>query len=320
MNPEVSVIIPAFNTEAYIAQAIDSALRQTRKNIEVIVVDDRSTDSTVKVARQFSDHRIKVFLNERNSGPSHARNRALREARGKWIALLDSDDWYGPERLEKLLVVAYAEKADMVADDLYFIHNGSESPWDTLLARSGERIDGIRHIDAVRFVETNRYAQRGLHLGQSKPIIRRAFLLEQRIQYDETIIIVEDFCFYLDCLVNGARFVLVPQPYYFYRSRPDSLVTTGKVIHLNQGCRAARIFLAQTAVENNHQLRRALSKNLAIFERNRAYYRVMEPLKRRELLVALIAMVRNPYFFIHFLLRLPSLLMLRLRRARDRSR
>lgn len=136
-RPEVSVIIPAYNTAAYVAQAIESALDQTFKNIEVIIIDDASTDATVKVAKRFSDERLKIFVNHQNLGAGGARNRALRTAKGKWIAVLDSDDWYAPERLEKLLQLAYTEEADLIADDLYLIRDGEKAPWSTLIAERG---------------------------------------------------------------------------------------------------------------------------------------------------------------------------------------
>jgi succinoglycan biosynthesis protein ExoO len=308
MTPEVSVIIPTYNTEAYIAQAIESALGQTQKNIEVIVVDDASTDATAKVARGFNDERLKVLVNQQNLGPSGARNCALREAKGKWVAVLDSDDWYAPKRLEKLLQLAYTEDADMVADDLHLIRDGEQSPWSTLLCESGEQIDKIRQIDAVFFVETDRYGQRGLRLGLSKPLFKRDFLMSRGIEYDETIRIAEDFWLYLKCLVHGARFFLLPEPYYFYRSRQGSLVSQSKVKNLDQYCQTARNFLQQYPVKNNNKLVLSLSKNLEIFEKNRAYYRVVEPLKEGELLIALIAMIYNPYFFVHFIQQIQNIL------------
>jgi succinoglycan biosynthesis protein ExoO len=313
MNPEVSVIIPAYNTESYIARAIASALDQTLHNIEVLVVDDASTDSTAEVARRFQDERVRVLVNDQNMGAAGARNRALREARGNWIAVLDSDDWYAPERLERLLQVAQAEQADMVADDLYYVQDGSDTPLSTLIQGRGHTITEIRRVDPVFFVETDVYGQQGLHLGLSKPLMRRQFLIKHGIEYDLSLRLGQDFWLYMNCLINGARYFLVPEPYYYYRFRPNSLVKQSKIARLDGYCRAAQSFLQKEQVRSNPRLVRSLSHNLAIFRRNRAYYRVVEPLKQQQYFTALLAAVQNPYFFVHFAGQLGNILQRRWR-------
>ncbi len=96
----VSIIMPSYNTAQYIEQSIKSVIAQTYKNWELVVVDDCSTDNTDEIVEQFlTDKRIKYLKNEHNSGAAVSRNRALREAKGKWIAFLDSDDLWMPEKL-----------------------------------------------------------------------------------------------------------------------------------------------------------------------------------------------------------------------------
>ena len=92
--------MPSYNTGKYIAETIESVLAQTYKNWELIIVDDCSTDDTDKIVEKFlSDKRIRYLKNSHNSGAAVSRNRALREARGKWVAFLDSDDLWMPEKL-----------------------------------------------------------------------------------------------------------------------------------------------------------------------------------------------------------------------------
>lgn len=102
-NGLVSVIMPSWNTGKYIAESIQSVIDQTYKNWELIIVDDCSTDNTDKVVAGFKDDRIKYFHNDRNSGAALTRNKAIREAHGEWIAFLDSDDLWMPEKLERQL-------------------------------------------------------------------------------------------------------------------------------------------------------------------------------------------------------------------------
>lgn len=97
----VSVIMPSWNTGRFIAESIQSVLGQTYGDLELIIVDDCSTDDTDEVVASFTDSRIRYIKNEENMGAALSRNRAMREARGEWIAFLDSDDLWEPEKLEK---------------------------------------------------------------------------------------------------------------------------------------------------------------------------------------------------------------------------
>lgn len=96
----VSIIMPSWNTANFIAESIQSVIDQTYTNWELLIVDDCSTDNTDEIVTSFLDERIKYFHNEKNSGAALTRNRAMREARGEWIAFLDSDDLWMPEKLE----------------------------------------------------------------------------------------------------------------------------------------------------------------------------------------------------------------------------
>ena len=101
MNEMVSILMPSYNTGKYITESIQSVQNQTYPNWELLIVDDCSTDNTDEVVRPFLvDTRIKYFKNEKNSGAAISRNRALKEAKGEWIAFLDSDDLWEPNKLE----------------------------------------------------------------------------------------------------------------------------------------------------------------------------------------------------------------------------
>ncbi len=98
----VSIIMPSWNTAKFIAESIQCVIDQTYQNWELIIVDDCSTDNTDEVVTSFlADKRVKYFHNEKNSGAALTRNKAMREAQGEWIAFLDSDDLWKPEKLEK---------------------------------------------------------------------------------------------------------------------------------------------------------------------------------------------------------------------------
>lgn len=99
----VSVIMPSWNTGRFIAESIQSVIDQTYTNWELIIVDDCSTDNTDEIVHSFNDSRIRYLHNKKNSGAAITRNHALQVAKGEWIAFLDSDDLWKPEKLEKQL-------------------------------------------------------------------------------------------------------------------------------------------------------------------------------------------------------------------------
>lgn len=101
MDELVSIIMPSYNTGKYIKETINSVINQTYTNWELLIVDDCSTDNTDEVISECKDERIRYFKNEKNLGTAISRNKALREAKGKWIAFLDSDDLWEKEKLEK---------------------------------------------------------------------------------------------------------------------------------------------------------------------------------------------------------------------------
>lgn len=102
MKDLVSIIMPSYNTAKFIDETVSSVLKQTYTNWELIIVDDCSTDNTDEVIEKYrSDPRIKYLKNEKNSGAAITRNYALREAKGRWIAFLDSDDLWTKDKLEK---------------------------------------------------------------------------------------------------------------------------------------------------------------------------------------------------------------------------
>lgn len=102
MNGLVSVIMPSYNTAKYIGESIRSVIAQTYTNWELIIVDDCSSDNTDEVVKPFlADRRIQYMKNAKNSGAAVSRNTALRKAKGRWIAFLDSDDLWAPEKLKK---------------------------------------------------------------------------------------------------------------------------------------------------------------------------------------------------------------------------
>jgi len=99
----VSIIIPCYNCSDFIIETIESVMKQSYKELELIIIDDFSYDNTVEIINNINDNRIRLFQNDKNYGAAVSRNRAIKKAKGKWIAFLDSDDIWLPDKLEKQL-------------------------------------------------------------------------------------------------------------------------------------------------------------------------------------------------------------------------
>lgn len=126
-NELVSVIMPAYNAEKYISKAIKSVMNQTYHNWELIVIDDGSADSTVDVVSKIAavEHRVHLYKNQSNMGVSKTRNKGFDLAKGKYIALLDSDDFWHSDKLEKQLALLKEKNADVVYSSYSLINEQS---------------------------------------------------------------------------------------------------------------------------------------------------------------------------------------------------
>lgn len=129
MGDLVSVIMPAYNSAKYISDSVNSVIAQTYPDWELLIADDCSTDNTVEIINSFSDPRIKLLKNKRNSGAAESRNYALREAKGKWIAFLDSDDIWAPDKLKKQLEFMKSNGYAFTYTDYRICLNGKWMPY-----------------------------------------------------------------------------------------------------------------------------------------------------------------------------------------------
>ena len=140
----VSIIMPSYNTASFIAESIQSVLAQSYTDWELIIVDDCSPDNTDQVVKPYlSDERIHYLKNEKNSGAAVSRNKALREAKGKWIAFLDSDDLWMPDKLKNQ--INFMEKND------YHFSYTKYAEIDTEDHRNGITVTGPKRITKTGF-------------------------------------------------------------------------------------------------------------------------------------------------------------------------
>jgi succinoglycan biosynthesis protein ExoO len=206
------VVIPAFNAEAFLARAVRSALDQTYPTLEVIVVDDGSSDATCQVARalETDDRRVRLIALPTNGGPAKARNVGFLAAKGDWIAVLDADDAFMPDRTKGL--IAISDGAEIVA--------GNYLSYDAKSGKTGApgsaRSEGSQIIDLLSFADA-RSNHEGFALFQ--PMFRRSFLERHSLHYPEDIRHGEDFLLMGEALAKGAVFRISWKPEYLYTTR-----------------------------------------------------------------------------------------------------
>ena len=286
MMPLVSVIIPAYNADRYIGEALASVSAQSLHDIEIIVVDDASTDATTTLvdAAIASDSRIRLLRQPINIGPSAARNRAIDAARGKWVALLDADDSYLPDRLERLVTIAQQNAADLCGDNLLLVPEVTpESAYKMIPA---EVLSTDRLLTLNEFIQRNVADKRfpDLNLGFLKPIISRELLVSHNIRYNEAVRFAEDFALYIDCLQAGASWWLTPYAGYRYQVRLGSLTQIQTVADLAV-LRQKQSNLRE-AVRGDRPLEKLIAKHARSVDRNYHYRAFTDAIKAKRYVAA----------------------------------
>jgi succinoglycan biosynthesis protein ExoO len=291
--PEVSFIVAAFNVAPYVAAALASALQQTDADIEVIVVDDASSDGTGDIVEEIArrDGRVRLVRRAENSGPSVARNAAIDLARGSWLAILDADDLIPPQRTRRLLDLATATAADVVADNFRrFSADGSVR--STMIEEGAEPYTFT--VDVASFIRGNTMFDRSARLGYIKPMFRAAFVRSHGIRHRESVLIGEDYHFCLSCLLAGARFVVTSESFYQYRVREGSLSWRLKRSDIDELLRAHEDSQREERFPSTVEVAEAVRAYVSALERTRALTMAIDAAKGGRWPRALAAAARRP--------------------------
>ena len=202
----VSVIMAAYNAEKTIEQSINSVLNQTYPAVELLVVDDYSQDRTVKLVENIMarDNRVRLIYNKENSGVSYTRKHGLEEAKGAWIAILDSDDIWAPEKLEKQIILQKKMNADLLFTGSAFMDS------------DGQPIDWYLHAPSE---VTYRHLLKQNVLSNSSSLVRKEFYEKYYAVGDG---MHEDFAVWLGILKEGKKAYGVDEPLLTYRIAKSS--------------------------------------------------------------------------------------------------
>src|SRR5579859_1886339 len=288
---DVTVIIANYNGEKFIADAIRSAREQTLRSIEIIVSDDASTDSSVKIVEGLiaDDKRIRLLQAGENRGAAAARNRALDVARGQWISILDGDDLMHPDRIRSLVEEATICRADIVADDLLLFDNDRQAVPKTLF--KGQWASAPAWVSAKDYLSTSNFYGRGPALGYLKPIIRASIITKENVRYDERLTIGEDFNLIFRLLMAVAKFRTVPKIGYFYRRHSAS------ISHRLNSDALQRILDVEKGWENrwaSEMLGRQFRSRERSVERAITFDKLVLAIKSKQLASAAMIVIKNP--------------------------
>lgn len=219
MRPDVSVVIAAFNAEKTIARAVNSALAQLGVTVEVIVIDDRSTDGTARLVNSKWPEKVKLIHMKNNSGPGAARNVGMAQAHGRWIAILDADDEMLSGRLKAMVECGNRTGADVVVDDIQVADRNNQSTYSMFAGR----LSLMSKLTLAAFIDSNRIFSRKFNYGYLKPAFRRDFLHEHSLKYNQELRIGEDYLFLASMLACGAKCSILPVAGYRYNVTAGSI-------------------------------------------------------------------------------------------------
>lgn len=206
----ISVVIPTYNVSSYLSQCLETILSQTYNNLEIIVVDDGSTDDTVQIAQRFP---VKL-IQQANQGASAARNAGINAATGKYLHFMDADDLINLNFYERMLEAILSVNADMACSG--YIH---------------ERLPAFTTILTEKFLYVNTEDKmifgNVFHQGNVwKYLYKLSFLRENKLMFDVRLRNAHDKAFTIQAVYFSNKIISVPGAIYFYKERSNSLVTS----------------------------------------------------------------------------------------------
>ena len=221
--PKVSILVPIYNVEKYLRECLDSLVNQTLKDIEIICVNDGSTDNSRKILQEYADKdsRVKI-IDKENGGISSVRNLGIKLAAGEYISFIDSDDWVSLDFLEKLYNAAVKYNADIACTNLVRVYKHKNTYYAKYKKYRCTNKPRLKYEWAK--IPDNCYVHNRIY--ERKKLQKTGILFEEGINF-------EDMEFSHKILYVLNNFVTVPDTYYFYRDNPYSIVNINSEKNMN---------------------------------------------------------------------------------------
>lgn len=224
MQKKVSVVIPIYNVQEYVEACLKSVIKQTLKEIEIICVDDKSTDFSLEIVKKYQkqDARIVIIESEKNGGLSYARNLGSSIANGEYIYFLDSDDTIDKSMLEELYQIAHSDDLDVVFfDSIMFFEQGMQAK-DTDLFCAKKSYDEI--LTGKQFL-SECYKENDIREPVWIQFYKKQFLQENKIDFYNGIL-HEDLLFTFKILMKAERLRCINKKYHNYRIRKNAITSS----------------------------------------------------------------------------------------------
>lgn len=270
----LSIIIPIHNSEKYLKPCIESVIRQSYRNLEIILVENNSTDASKSICQEYAikDNRIRLFC-ERNKGAASARNRGLREAQGEFITFVDSDDLLRENAYELIIPLMKKNGADLACYSFEYIdESGYPLNWYTPRLTKYKNKKNLNGRDMAKIFLTSKDIE---GFGWNK-IFKRSIFSENNIRFEETKTAFEDMAILFDALCYCKRAIIVPEQLYFYRQIDSSLSHQDYILK-----RAEYMDSIRHIVESASNI--GLKKQAEIFVASRNVYSLYDALKNNRI-------------------------------------
>jgi len=235
MNSLVSIVIPIYNSEAYLDKCIQSALNQSYPHIEIILVDDGSTDTSGKVCDEYAstDSRVKV-IHKPNGGLVSSRKAGISAATGEYVLYIDGDDWIELDLVKRYLEQALEHNADVVVSSHKVNLEGRIEILINTLPPGVYDKEALLQNVYPKMLYTGQFSQFGIFSYSWGKLYRRDILLENQLKVQEGITIGEDALCLYPTLLDASIVVILNEPCYHYRQRADSLIKTLRTIEISK--------------------------------------------------------------------------------------
>lgn len=214
----VSAIIPVYNSEEFLEECIESLRNQTLKEIEMIFINDGSTDNSLEILKKYEkiDSRIKV-IDQKNSGPSIARNRGIEIAKGEYISFIDSDDWIDIDMYKQMYNINKNGKIDLVVCDVVSVENGIET-YEQILSKELIEYDK----DMIKEYMISWLISNSGYNSMANKLFKRKLIVDHNIKLDSESNYAEDWKFNLDFLEFADSASYINKGFYYYRRGHES--------------------------------------------------------------------------------------------------